>query len=282
MRDAADPAADEAPVPDPAVALVARVVLEHHVGGARRRRTRGAVVDRVPADRRHHVLGLEPLGQVLPCGRREQERRLLQDPPVLQAVPRVAQQERQVPRRAGVRVRRRPLEERHDAARDAPDVLLEPRQRPRVGGAEPLHVLGRAIQVVVEPQVRAVGVQVQRGTGLVDDDAAPHEPHLPPDGRAEHREHVRAGRGPEPGRELLGDAGAADERPSLEHHRPQAGAREPERGDEPVVAPADHDRVVPPRVAHRAPSLSPPRDAAADGRAPRGRRSPGSPRPRWP
>ena len=43
-------------------------------------------------------------------------------------------------------------------------------------------------------------------------------------------------RAPEPGRDLLGDAGSADDRPLLEHERAQAGLCEVIRRGETVVA----------------------------------------------
>ena len=61
---------------------------------------------------------------------------------------------------------------------------------------------------------------------------------------AQHRQHIGAGRGAEAGRELLGDAGAADERTSLQHQRLEAGLGQVEGGDQAVVAAADDDGVL--------------------------------------
>src|SRR5207344_2432889 len=48
----------------------------------------------------------------------------------------------------------------------------------------------------------------------------------------------------ETGEHFLGDGRAADQRAALEHEHLTAGAREVRRGDQAVVAAADHDRVV--------------------------------------
>ena len=50
-----------------------------------------------------------------------------------------------------------------------------------------------------------------------------------------------------PGHQLLGDRGAADEVPPLEDQRAQPRLGEVAGVDQPVVAAADHDRVVRPR-----------------------------------
>ena len=75
-RQPAHAAADEPPRARPAPGLLARVIVQQHERGPRRRRAGDAVVDRVPAERGHHVLGLEPLRQELRRRRREQERQV--------------------------------------------------------------------------------------------------------------------------------------------------------------------------------------------------------------
>ena len=65
LRHATHAAADEPPRARPAAGLLARVIVQQHERGPGRGRAGDAVVDRVPAERGHHVLGLEPLGEEL-------------------------------------------------------------------------------------------------------------------------------------------------------------------------------------------------------------------------
>ena len=65
LGDAAHAAADEPPLPHPAVGSLARVVVQQHERGPRRRRAGHRIVDRVPPERREHVRRREILRQVL-------------------------------------------------------------------------------------------------------------------------------------------------------------------------------------------------------------------------
>src|SRR5205823_1921865 len=69
---------------------------------------------------------------------------------------------------------------------------------------------------------------------------------------SEQAVHVSGGRDLEPGPELLGDAGAADDVPPLEHQYRHPGPRKVRGGDEAVVAGPDDDDVV--RSGHEVPS----------------------------
>ena len=69
-------------------------------------------------------------------------------------------------------------------------------------------------------------------------------------GRAQHAQDVGAGGGAVARRELLGDAGAADDLAPLHDEHPLPGSRQVERGDQAVVPGADHHGVVRLRLAH--------------------------------
>ena len=145
----------------------------------------------------------------------------------------------------------RPAPSRRDRARTA---AAPPHPTPRTASSP-----RRSPHVVAQVVVRAVGEQVECGTGRIHDDAALHEPHVAPDRLAQHREHVGAGRGPVPRCELLGVAGAADERTTLEDHRAESGSRQVEARHQAVVAAADDHGIV--RFARSQPFLQ-----SVDGR----------------
>ena len=238
------PTPHEAPLPDAPLGLLAGVVVQQDVGGAGRGGTGDAVVDRVPAERGLHVLALEPFRQELRRARGEQEREIGQLPPVPNADPSPARELAQVRERAHARIGRRPVERGDHPLDHRRQMALERRQGACVRGREASrlgHVRGHVLAEVV---VRAVGEQVERRTGRIDHDAAPHEVHVLPDGLAQHRQDVGARGRAEPRSELFRVAGAPDERAALEDQRRETRAREIEAGDEPVVAAADDDRVV--------------------------------------
>jgi hypothetical protein len=141
-------------------------------------------------------------------------------------------------------VRRRPVDHRRDHLGQRGELGLERGECSRVGRRELRDLPHGLVLIGTDQQPPAVREQVQRRARGVDDDPALDEPHVTPDRLAQHREHVRAGRSAEARRELLGDAGAADDVAALEHQRPHPAAREVERGDEPVVPAADDDRIV--------------------------------------
>jgi hypothetical protein len=113
-----------------------------------------------------------------------------------------------------------------DVGRDPPDLLRRsfvrrpPRQHPGV------------LEHDLEPGLARDHPQPAFGQAEVGHDLGP-----------QHARDVGGRRGANARRDLLGHAGAPDDLAALEHDRPQAGAREVERGGQPVVAPA-HDRDV--------------------------------------
>ena len=72
----------------------------------------------------------------------------------------------------------------------------------------------------------------------------PRQIELADDLGPQQRDDVRADGELEAGEHLLGDRGAAEHVPPLEHEHLPPGAREIGRVDEAVVAAADDDRVV--------------------------------------
>ena len=242
-RHLADAAGNEAPAADAAAGVLGGVVVEQHVRRAGRARTGNAVVDRVPAERCLQVIGLEPLVQVLRGRRREQVADLEQRAAVAERAAAQLAHPQQV---AGVhrrRVGRGGVEQRADGGGQLAQPRLEGRQPAGVAGREPARLLDRAVELVVQQKRRAVGEQVEAGAGGGDGQAALREPHVLPDALAQHAQHVGAGRCAEAGRELLGDAGAADDRPPLEHERAHPRAGQVERRHQAVVAAADDDGV---------------------------------------
>src|SRR5439155_25289721 len=101
--------------------------------------------------------------------------------------------------------------------------------------------LGRLLHVIRLQRARAIRIQVQRGTRRIDVDAPPAKSHVAPDRLSKHREHVGTGGRAETWRELLRDAGAADDVSPLEDQDPEARSRESEPGDESVVPRSDGD-----------------------------------------
>ena len=152
-------------------------------------------------------------------------------------------------------IRRRRVHQRTDHLGEPGEVVLELRQGPGVGGGVAADLGLRGGDVVAEQQPLAVGKAVERRAGGVDLDPALGQLHVPPDGLAQHADHVGAGRRAEAGSELLGHAGAADELAPLEDQRLQARLRQVEAGDEAVVAPADDHGVVTVRGGHQLSSL---------------------------
>ena len=244
LGQAADASPHEAPLPDAAAGLLRGVVVEEHVGGARCGRARGRVVDRVPAERREDLLGLEPLAQVLGCGRPEQEGRVRDQRPVARRHPAQLREPRELAGTHVARVRGSRVDERRDQAGDARELLLEGGESTRVRRGELLELALGGAQVVVEEERRAVGPQVQRRPGGIDSDPALDQAKVAPDGLAQHAEDVGAGRGMKARRELLGHRAAADDLAALQDHRLEARAREVVGRDQAVVAAAD-DRDIP-------------------------------------
>ena len=176
-----------------------------------RRRPRHAVVDRVPAERGLHVLGLEPLRQELVRARREQERQVGEPLALPQAERAPLRQRPEVAQRPHARIGRGPVERRAArparARRDRPRTAAAPARRPSRTAAS-LDVGGHVVAQVV---VRAVRIQVQRRTRPDRRRCRAARAHVAPDRLAQHREHVGARRRAVAGRELLGVAGAPDD-----------------------------------------------------------------------
>ena len=213
---------------------------EHERRPGRRWPPRG-VVDRVPAERGAHLLAREVLRQVL-VGRGPEQEQGVGDPRAVAGgePAELGELARAQPPRIG----RRGVEQREDQLRDLGQPGLEPGQGAGVGGAEPPDPLLGLREVVVEMQRRAVGEQVEGGTRRIDLDSALDQAQVAPDRLAQHAEYVGARRRAVAGRELLGDAAAADDLAALADKRPHSRPREVEPGDEAVVAAAD-DQCVP-------------------------------------
>ena len=199
--------------------------MEQHERGAGGRRAGGRVVDRVPAERRSHLLGLEVLGEVL--GRRgaEEEERV--------GDPRCG-----CARRAGRGSRDRQLARRARGAGSGGVVSISGVISSAIS-ASSASKPGSALASAAEKRAnsswvsarsssscseRAVGEEVQRRARRVDLDPALDQLQVAPDRLAQHAQHVGAGRGAVAGRELLGHAAAADDLAALADDRPQARA----------------------------------------------------------
>ena len=90
-------------------------------------------------------------------------------------------------------------------------------------------------------------VRRERGVGGVEWDrpvAEIAQAQIGDDLRLQHRDDVGGARDPGPGPDLLGDAGAAEQRPALEDDHAEPGTGEVCGRGQPVVPAADHDRVV--------------------------------------
>jgi hypothetical protein len=98
--------------------------------------------------------------------------------------------------------------------------------------------------VVHAPQVVAVDRR-ERPVERKDLQAVLRQVEVADDLRPQQRHDVGRDAEPEAGEDLLGDGRAAEDVAPLEDDGSKAGTREVGRGGEAVVAPADHDRVVP-------------------------------------
>ena len=255
LGDPAHAAADEPPA-SRTLTGVTRVIVQQDVRRARRGWPGEAVVDRGPAEGGHHVLRAEPFAEELAHRRREQEGQILGQAPAPVELPRVAKRRPDIVESSEAWIERRAVEERDNGASQLAEIVLEPDERVRVGRGEPTRLRERRLHIVRHQVARAIGVQVQRGAGRIDRDAAAAELHPAPHRLAEHRQDVRAGRGPVSRRELLGDTGSSDDVAPLEDQDAQTSVREREACDQAVVPGADDDRVVgaafvaPASVAH--------------------------------
>ena len=97
------------------------------------------------------------------------------------------------------------------------------RARPRSAGSARASAGGEAPHLVAGSRARSSSRcsaepsanRLSAGPGRVDLDPALDQAQVPPDRLAQHAQHVGAGRGAEAGRELLGDAAAADDLAAL-------------------------------------------------------------------
>ena len=242
----------ERPRPELAVVLAEQVVQQHEPGALRVR------PDPRADDRgRGHValedVRLEVVVEEVRRRAGEQPDRVVEDLPI--ELPEARAERGEADELLGVvapEVGRRLVHERLDRLEDLGDVVVE-----RVVGVGVVLRVPRDLLVVlavVLPEEHVVAVLL-RAEGRRHEDrheAVLHEVELVDDVRAEQAQRVREGREPEARAELLGDRRAADVAAALEHERPQAGLREVGRVRHPVVAGADDDRVVRPRLARRA------------------------------
>jgi len=155
-----------------------------------------------------------------------------------------------------------------------------------IGRRESLQQRAHARGIAPPGEHRAVGRdRLHRRVGRDHAQPVPVEGEVADDLGPQHARHV--GRGGHaaarrPGRiDFLGDRAAAEDRASLEDQDLEAGAREVERGREPVVAAADDHDVVSlhvhraaPLVKSQAPARSATRRRSGPGGIPRVRRDP--------
>ena len=106
---------------------------------------------------------------------------------VLQHLPSVPQPGANIRDVAKPRIRGRALEERDDDLRQIREVLFEPNERLGIACREPSRLVDVLLHVVAQQVARAVGVEVQGGTGRIDDDTARLQSHVAPHRLAQHR-----------------------------------------------------------------------------------------------
>ena len=155
-----------------------------------------------------------------------------------------------------VQVGRRLHEERLEVTREARQPTLHLQEALAVGGRELLEQSAHARVIAPPGEHRAVGRDgLHRRFGRDHAQAVAVEREVADDLGPQHARHVGRGGDAAARRldavDLLGDRATAEQRAALEHKYLEAGAREVERGREPVVAAADDDDVVSPRL-HRA------------------------------
>ena len=244
VGDAAHAAAHVPPDAAGAVAL-AHHVMEEHVGRARHGRRGPRADHRVGGEGDLELLGLEPAvengarraGQDL-----ERVGGILAEPEETEAQPAELHEIGGLERPRGGRRRD---ECRLDEGRHALQHRLVLRQRVGVAGRELRHLAVGQRLVGAEHERPAVGKRRERrGAPRQHLEAVPLEVEVADDLGAEEAVDVGRGRDLEPGPELLGDAGAAQQVAALEHQRLEAGPGRVGRRDEAVVPAADDDQIV--------------------------------------
>ena len=103
------------------------------------------------------------------------------------------QQARQIPHSPHSWIQRRPVEHRHQGAGDPLERRLVVGERASVARRQRPDRLDRPRTVAVEHERLPVRVDVERRTGLIDAQTTIAQPHVSPDGPAQHRQHVGAG-----------------------------------------------------------------------------------------
>ena len=108
----------------------------------------------------------------------------------------------------------------------------------------PQNLAARAAVIVDAPQIVAVRHRRERAVERQHFEAVARQVEIANDLRTQQRDDVRADGDVEAGKHFLGDRGAAEHVPALEHEHTAACARQICRVRQAVVAAADHDDVV--------------------------------------
>ena len=199
---------------DPALRVPGGVVVQQHVAGAGGRRPGQAVVDRVPAERDLHDVACRttrrgsrwPRWRAAAASRRSACGASARSGPDSEAV---------------VQSRRCRIE-RSGGGRSIVGSITwaswpsfssnSPSARRRASRSGSTASMSRSAGSSPSSSDVPSGKQVQRRSGRGDAEAALDQLDVAPHRGAQHGQHIGAGGGAEAGRELLGDAGAADER----------------------------------------------------------------------
>ena len=247
VGDGARAALREAPRPVVSVDL-AHVVVEQHVGGARRTRAQERSDDPARRDRRLQRVGLEPLVDEVGGAHRHQLDEQVQLLGLeAEEVPAEAHQAGRFASGELAGIGRSDREERLDGARHVEERASVVVVGLGVAGGEAGDLAPRAVVVGVPVQAAAAGERSQRALERQDAEPVPGQVQLPDDVGAHQADDVGEDAVLEARKDLLGDRGAAHERTPLEDAHLEARAREVGGVDEAVVAPSDDDRVVAPR-----------------------------------
>ena len=223
----------------------AHVVVEQHVGGARRSHTLKRADDARGRHRRLQHVGLEPLIEKIGRAHRHE----LHEPIArfrrhrLEA-PAQAKQLAQIERRQRERIGCADVERRLDEARHVDHRLAVFVVGLGVDPRVPQNLAPRSAVVVDAPQVVAVWHRRERAVERQHFEAVAGQIEIADDLRAQQRHDVGADGDVEAGKHLFGHGRAAQHVPPLEHEHATPRARQIRRVRQPVVAAADHDHVV--------------------------------------
>ena len=244
VRHRAGAAARQSPRSERAVDL-AHVVVQQHVGRARRSHAEKRADDPRRRHRRLEHVGLEPLIEKIDRAHRQQLH-LVQA--IVEAHAAEALADRQQLEQAA-RIERRRIGRQHAEDRLGEAAHLDHRLAVFVVGlgVEPrvARDLAAGLVVIVDaPQVIAVRHRRQRAVERQQLHAVARQIEVADDLGPQQRDDVRADRELEAGKDLFGDGGAAEHVPALEHEHLASRAREVGRAGQAVVAASDDDRVV--------------------------------------